>query len=348
MQEIPFPPKPVIAIISVAAFFLGVSLAYIGTTFFGNSTENLIPTPVSTISFSKATPAPINNNNKETGVYNALLLGYGGGNHDGALLTDSMVVIRVNTNTHKATLISIPRDLWVPGNQKINAAGITGFQNSKPVVQEVTGLAINYYVSIDFTRFVSLIDNLGGLTVTVPQTFDDPFYPIIGQENNTCGFSNDQINAFKAKYNGFDLERQFTCRYEHIHFDGGTKVNLDGATALKFVRSRHGDSDFGRSLRQFAVLEGISSKLITLRSMNKIDATISSLFSMVQTDLDLGTIKSLMQVFGDTGLYKINHIQLTSDNVLNNGTSSDGQFILTPKSGNFDYQSIKDYINQNL
>ena len=325
----------------IVVFVFGIAVSYFGLSKFLPK-NILLPTPNA---FLAATPKPINKVNPEAGIYNVLLLGYGGGNHEGTLLTDSMIVIHVNTNTHKATLISIPRDLWVPGNQKINAAGITGFKNSMPVVQEVTSLPINYHVAIDFSDFTNLIDNLGGVSVTVPQTFDDPFYPIIGQENNTCGFSNDQINQFKAQYSGFELERQFICRYEHLHFDGGKIVNLDGTTALKFVRSRHGDSDFGKSLRQFAVLQGITTKLIALRSINKLSDSINTLFKMVSTDLDLGTIKSLMQVLGDPGLYKINHIQLTTDNVLNQGTSSDGQFILTPKSGNFNYQSIKDYIN---
>lgn len=331
------------AVILIGVFFIGLASSYFGLTLLKKSG----PLPTSKPSFSNVTPAPINKNNPEQGVYNVLFLGYGGGNHEGTLLTDSIIVIHVDTNTHKATMISIPRDLWVPGNQKVNAAGITGFQNSKPVVQAVTGLPMNYYVSIDFAGFSKLVDDLGGITVNVPKTFDDPFYPIIGQENNVCGFTEAQINDFKAKFSGFELERQFTCRYEHLHYDVG-QANLDGTAALKFVRSRHGDSDFGRSLRQFAVLQGIGNKLISLRSLNKLDTTINNLYDIVRSDLDLGTIKSLLQVFGDPNMYKINQIQLTTENVLNEGFASDGEYILTPKAGNFNYQGVKNYINSQL
>ena len=331
------------AVILIGIFFIGLGSSYFGLTLLGKKG----PLPTSKPSFTSVTPAPINNHNPQQGVYNVLFLGYGGGNHEGTLLTDSVIVIHVDTNTHKATMISIPRDLWVPGNQKVNAAGITGFQNSAPVVQAVTGLPMNYYVSVDFAGFTKLVDDLGGITVNVPKTFDDPFYPIIGQENNVCGFTEAQINEFKAKYSGFELERQFTCRYEHLHYDAGS-ANLDGTAALKFVRSRHGDSDFGRSLRQFSVLQGIGNKLISLRSLNKLDATINNLYEIVRSDLDLGTIKSLIQVFGDPNLYKINQIQLTTDNVLNEGFANDGEYILTPKAGNFNFQGVKDYINSQL
>ncbi|CAN5307076.1 hypothetical protein BH10PAT1_BH10PAT1_4420 [soil metagenome] len=334
-----------LGLILISSFFSGIIISFTGFAILNLIKKN--PAPINN-PIVKITPAPINENNPEKGIYNVLLLGYGGGTHEGTLLTDSIIVIHVDTNSHKADLISIPRDLWVPGNKKINAVGVTGFQNTSPVITGVTGLPINYYVSINFDSFTKLIDNLGGVTVKVPQTFDDPAYPIIGEENNTCGMNDQQIFELKNKYQGFELEKQFTCRYEHLHYDGGTEVKLDGATALKFVRSRHGDSDFGRSLRQFAVLQGIGQKLISLQSLNKIDQTVSTLFGMVKTDLDLGTIKSLGQVFGDSNLYKINQIQLTSDNVLQNGTASDGEYILTPKLGGFDFSGVKEFIKSNL
>src|SRR5581483_8679001 len=326
-------------------FLSGLLISFAGFPILGNIGKPLaLPTANS---FSRATPAPINKNNPQEGVYNALLLGYGGGNHEGTLLTDSIIVAHVDTNTKKAALISIPRDLWIPGNIKINAAGVNGFQNSSPAVQNVTGLPINYYVAVDFNNFRKLIDNLGGITVSVPKTFDDPFYPIEGEENNTCGMNDAQIFELKNKFgqSGFELEKQFTCRYEHLHFDAGQNVHLDGASALKFVRSRHGDSDFGRSERQFAVLTGILSRLVSLRNVNKIDETVNTLFNMVKTDLNLGTIKTLAQVFGEPGVYKISQIQLTTDNVLKEGYSANGSYVLMPKSGEFDFTGVKNYIN---
>ncbi len=153
----------------------------------------------------------------------------------------------------------------------------------------------------------------------------------------------EEINELKAKYSDYLLETQFTCRYEHLHFDKGT-TNLDGGTALKFVRSRHGDSDFGRSERQFAVLKGVLAKLISLHSFDKTNSTIDSLVGMIKTNLSASAIKSLFEIVGETGQYKITDIHLTTENLLTEGKSSDGAYILNPKAGMFNFAEIKSFI----
>lgn len=328
--------------IFILGFFISYTLLKISNIFVKNPLKT---NPKN--SYSQATPAPINNANPEKGIYNVLFLGYGGAGHAGSSLTDSIIIVHVNTNNKTAALISVPRDLWVPGSHKINASAISGFQNVGPVVQNVTGLPINYFVSVDFGGFIKIIDGLGGIDVQVPKTFDDPFYPITGEENNTCGKTGDEINALKAKYSGYSLETQFTCRYEHLHFDKGP-AKLDGTTALKFVRSRHGDSDFGRSERQFAVIVGMEQKLISFEAAGKLADIIDTLSSIVRTDLDAGTIKSLIDVFGNPNDYQLTQVHLTTDNVLSEGKASDGEYILTPKAGNFNFQAIQNYIKTNI
>lgn len=304
------------------------------------------PTPETiqnNVSFAPAADIP-----EQKGVYNTVLLGYGGAGHAGSLLTDSIIVVHIDTNKKTAALISIPRDLWVTGNHKINAeASINGFQNEGGVIKNVTGLTVNYFVAVDFGGFAKLVDNLGGITVTVPKTFDDPFYPITGLENETCGKTLDEINALKAKYNDYQLEIQFTCRYEHLHFNAGL-ATLDGATALKFVRSRHGDSDFGRSARQFAVLKGILNKLISLHAFDKTNQTVDTLFKIVRTNLSLAGIRSLIDATGPTTDYKLTEIHLTTENVLSEGKSGAGAYILFPKAGMFNFGEIKGYILSNI
>ncbi len=333
-----------IGILLSGIFVLGFFVAYESLKL----SKIFVKKPVSTPeTFSNATPATVNEAVPQKGIYNILFLGYGGAGHAGGVLTDSIIVLHVDTNSKKAALISIPRDLWVPGNKKINASGVSGFQNDEPVITGITGLPINYFVSVDFGGFVKIVDSLGGVSANNPSAFTDPYYPITGQENNTCGKTEDEINALKAKYSGYQLETQFTCRYEVLQFNKGA-VNLDGETALKFVRSRHGDSDFGRSARQFAVILGIGQKLLTLQEVGKLDSTIDALNKIVKTDLNLGTIKTLVQVFGDPKLYSIKQIQLTTQNVLNEGKASDGEYILYPKAGQFNYSEIKSYIKSQL
>lgn len=332
--------------ICIGVFVIGFTSTYLvltKTNIFSKKTASAPATPQESQDFAPATEVT-----SEKGTYNALLLGYGGAGHEGSLLTDSIILVHVNTNNKTAAMISIPRDLWVNGNHKINAeASINGFQNEGGVIANVTGLHVDYFTAIDFTSFTKLIDSLGGITVNVPKTFDDPFYPIAGLENETCGKTLDEINALKAKYSDYQLETQFTCRYEHLHFDQG-QTNLDGATALKFVRSRHGDSDFGRSERQFAVLRGILAKLVSLNALGSAKGVITNLLSMVKTNLNPTVINSLIQVVGDTGQYKINSIHLTTENVLTEGRSSAGAYILTPKAGNFNFSEVKKYILNNI
>lgn len=280
--------------------------------------------------------------------YNVLLLGMGGTGHSGGGLTDSIILINIDPSNKKAALISIPRDLWVSGNYKINASYINvGYENLRGVIQEVTGLRPNYFVSTDFGSFSKLIDSFGGVEVDMPKTFDDPLYPIKGEENNTCGKTEAEITTLKSQYSDFNLEKQFTCRYEYLHFEKG-KVMVNGETALKIARSRHGDSDFGRSLRQFAILRGFLAKLISLESFKNIELTFNTIIKSVKTNANLETVKDLAQIFGEPSLYKITEIQLTDQNVLMSSKSSAGAYILIPKVGINNFSEVKKFISDSL
>ncbi len=332
-------------LILIAVFFIGFAATYftLKLTNFSFGTR-ATPTPVPSAQPAQVNFAPPPEIKSVKGVYNTVFLGYGGTGHDGALLTDSIIVVHVDTNKKTAALISIPRDLWVNGGHKINAEGsINGFQNEGGAIKNITGLPIDYFVAVDFGGFTKLIDNLGGITANNPKTLDDPYYPILGLENEICGKTPDEINALKAKYSGYQLEIQFICRYEHLHYDVGN-VNLDGTNALKFVRSRHGDSDFGRSARQFAVLRGVLTKLISLHAFDKTSDTVNSLLKIVRTNLNITGIQSLFDAVGPVTNYKITEIHLTTDNMLNEGTASDGQYILYPKAGMLDFSQIKSFI----
>lgn len=343
--------KITLGLVLIAVFMVGFTSTYFTLKLSGVFASTPLPANDSISPTASPIPivfAPAPEILPEKGVYNTVLLGYGGAGHEGSLLTDSIIVIHIDTNKKTAAMISIPRDLWVSGNRKINAeASVNGFQNEGGVIKNVTGLPTDYFVSVDFGGFVKLINNLGGIRVTVPKTFDDPLYPITGLENETCGKTADEINALKAKYSDYQLEIQFTCRYEHLHFDKGP-TNLDGTTALKFVRSRHGDSDFGRSERQFAVLKGVLTKLVSLHALDKTNQTIDTLSKIVRTNLNISAIRNLLDVIGPTGDYKITDIHLTLDNVLNEGKSDQGAYILYPKAGMFDFSQVKAFINNSI
>jgi LCP family protein required for cell wall assembly len=256
-------------------------------------TPNITPTRAPNVS---PTPTP-----DPEAPFHVLLLGYGGAGHDGGELTDTMIVARVAPKEKKVTLISIPRDLWVaiPTDgesvtySKINASYPIGLDDkkypkkldlykgkagggalAKYVVGKVIGEDIRYFASIDFGGFKGVIDALGGIDVNVPRTFTDNFYPIKGEEENSCGFSAEYVAEIHKKYTGFLLEQQYTCRYEQLHFEKGV-THMDGETALKFVRSFGGSSSEGDGklyTSVFLALEFCYSKRNGFASWSKVEA----------------------------------------------------------------------------
>jgi len=308
---------------------------------------------------------------------NILLLGMGGEGHSGGTLSDSITLININPEIKKTNIISIPRDLWVPiptdwnseTYNKINSSYAIGIDDSvrypnkktefrgklgggnlsKYVIEKVTGISIDYFIAIDFSSFVEIIDILGGIEVNVEKPFDDYFYPVKGLENETCGFSAEKITEVHQKYSGFELEKQFTCRYKHLSFKKG-KQNMDGETTLKFVRSRHSDQyggDFARSERQHEVLEALKEKILSKNILGKGNEILEKLNNSVTTDININLLKETLEPLGNITQYRINHIYITEENVLASSKSSSGQYILQPKSGQGNFQEIKNYIQEN-
>lgn len=314
---------------------------------------------------------------KSKDLINVLLLGFGGPGHDGGNLSDSIILVSINTKTKGVALISIPRDLWIAlpvdydneRNYKINAAFAIGmdeleFPNKRPefrgnngggalakyAVSKVVGFPVDYYLAVNFKAFVEAIDLVGGIEVNVPQAFDDYFYPIKGKENDLCGKSPEEVVALHGKYSGFQLEKQFTCRYEHLRFEKGPQ-EMDGKTALKFVRSRHSETyggDFARSERQHAVMIGFLNKLISLDAVKQSNPLFNKLTEMVKTDIDKDLIVRLLKLVGNPSDYKIKSIFLNEGNVLVSSVGPAGQFILIPREGINKWEAVRSYISKNL
>lgn len=150
--------------------------------------------------------------NEEKSEYTFLLLGYGGGSHEGTYLTDTIMVVNLDIKKKTALLISLPRDMWVevptltdPFHNKINAVYQMGLfpkkypdidasfltdENPsgllKEVIKKVTGLQVDAFAAIDFNGFIKTIDTLDGIEVEVKKTFTDYEYPIEGEGDNLC------------------------------------------------------------------------------------------------------------------------------------------------------------------
>lgn len=262
-------------------------------------------------------------------TFNVLLTGHGGVGHSGGGLMDAIIVAHVNVTDKKASLISFPRDFWFSGH-KINSD-----PSLKDALTGVTGLPISNSIAIDFSSFEKMINSIGGITVDVKKAYTDNFYPIRGKENELCGFTNEKIEEVHKLYTGFELEKQFTCRYETISYGVGLH-EMTGEDALKYVRSRHGGNDFERSRHQFEVLKAILQKANI--------ASVTSGLDFVTTDFTADTLTDMLTKIGNPLEYSVSYLGLSDENILQNSKSSQGAYILVPKDG----INIKEYIKSNL
>jgi len=287
--------------------------------------------------------------NPEKTDFNVLVMGYGGAGHSGGGLSDANILVNIDTDKKLVNLITLPRDLWIEG-KKFNASFADGGGPlAKNAAKNITGLEINNFIAIDFNRFKKAIDALGGITVDVPVSFTDKYFPVPGREEFLCDFTPEIMIEIHKKYSGFELEKQFECRYETLTFNKGS-VLMDGETTLKFVRSRHSSEhggDFARGEREQEVVKAIARKLVSLDALKKIDKFYKEFFEMVDTDVNEEAVLEILPKIGDPSDYKINNINITTDNLLRDSVSSDGQYILVPKSGNENWSAIHAFVKNN-
>ena len=251
---------------------------------------------------------------------NIALYGYGGAGHDGSYLSDSIMVISIQpeaTGPAQVAEISIPRDWDVPlynaagkkvDQGKINQAysdGVLDGDGGVPAGQEdaggamadaalshLLGIPIDYFVGLDFTAFNQGVDAVGGIDIDVPVSFVDPQYP-------SC-----------------DAD---TCPYETIRFKAGEQ-HMDGAIALEYARSRHGDNgqgtDFARSQRQQQILTAIKQKVLSIGGIGDLPSLLDALGGNVDTNMTLDDVEAIYNLVKGVDSASFLHIGLDDTNFL--------------------------------
>ena len=201
--------------------------------------------------------------------------------------TDTMLLLTLDLRRHTAGMISLPRDLWVPIpgynlTSKINTAyalgeqqAIGGAQLAKDTVSSFIGQPVQFYVQADFNGFVRFVDEIGGVTINVPQTIHDPEYP-------TPDYG-----------------------YQTFYLEAGLQ-NLDGQTALKYARTRNMDSDYGRAARQQQLIEAIVDKVFAANMLPTLIARapklVNTAWGSVRTDMPLSTAAAIAFFVGANAL----------------------------------------------
>ncbi|OGN08191.1 MAG: hypothetical protein A3J46_00955 [Candidatus Yanofskybacteria bacterium RIFCSPHIGHO2_02_FULL_41_11] len=256
---------------------------------------------------------------KEPNRLNVLILGIRGEDDEnaeeaGALLTDTIMVFSHDQLTKRSSLISIPRDLYVKigsDKNKINSAyeyGLykkSGTDYVKKLISQITGAYIDNVIVVDFSSFEKLIDQLGGIDVTLAKPF---------KEESQWGYV-------------FELPVG--------------ENHLKGKDALYYARSRYSTSDFDRASRQQQILFAIKTKLTELKIISdpiKILSVVNILGQNIKIDINIWNIKEVIDLGReiDTSPAVFKKQVLSVDNFLYQTVGPNGEYILLPNGDNFE------------
>jgi LCP family protein required for cell wall assembly len=199
-----------------------------------------------------------------------------------AYRTDTMMLISIDPATQRIGVLSIPRDLYVqiPGYgslQRVNSPMVYG-ETRQPgygptlmmqTVQLNLGIRVHDYVAVDFKAFIDIVDAIGGITVTTNYTINDRLYP------------------------------DMNYGYDPFYLPAGTH-QLNGYDALRFARTRHGDSDIQRAERQQQTIMAIRDKVLNFGQLPSLIGQAPALWQSLSNNVYTGlTFEQLIQL----GLY---------------------------------------------
>lgn len=217
---------------------------------------------------------------EDEGRVNILLLGVGDPGHDAEGLSDTNILVSLDTRNKTVAFTSIPRDTRVKiptyGNAKINNANAYGgVPLAEQTVSAFLDQPIQYYVKANFTGLKQAVDAVGGIEIKNTSYLSDSEYPCDNNQWKSCGFT----------------------------LKEGT-YQANGTLALKYARCRKGTcgDDFGRAARQQEVIQGIRSKALSLGTIlnpAKITSLIQTAGDNVKTDLSIGEMQRLNELTKD-------------------------------------------------
>lgn len=252
----------------------------------------------------------------------------GDSTHDGAQLTDSIMLLSVDQETNDIAMVSLPRDLYV-GNTctstgKVNEVyycsnlygddeegGATALQNT---ISEIFDVDIQYWVHVNWGALMELVDGIGGITVTLDE----------------------------------DIEDDWTGTY----IKAGEPTDLDGWHAVALARARHGTTagDFTRGNSQQKILAAVQKKVmeggLDLSTVLKLVDVIGD---NVRMNFSLEEIKTVFYVAKETSMDSVRQIPLIdyANNIYYLSTAMmNGISYVVPSAGTRNYSEIQDYVHQ--
>ena len=287
---------------------------------------------------------------EDVGRVNILLAGNSADDpgHQGGDLTDSIMIVSIDTKDNTASLLSVPRDLWVsiPGNghgkinevyvdgeaQHFNAPGYPsgGMGLLEKVVEQDFGIHINYYALVNYNALRDAVNAVGGVDITIQ--------------------SSDQRGLY-------DPSIDYSTHGPLVRLSNGLH-HLNGQQALDLARAR-GDasgsygfpgSDFDRTEHQRQLLLALKSKALSAGVLAN-PASLGSLFDSIgkniRTDFTLGEARRLYDIGKNISNNNVQSVSLNNANGVNllvNYAAPNGSSALTPAAGLDNFGQIKAFV----
>lgn len=250
---------------------------------------------------------------------NILLVGVDSSPSRTTALTDTMLVVSLDTNGTASAMISVPRDLYgvplpdgTPFNRKLNslmtyasahpdAFPLGGVGTLKATIGKLLGMPIHYFAAINMFGFKQTVDSIGGVDITVQRAINDPTY-----------------------WNEFDVQTGFYLKPGTYH--------MNGHTALAFVRSRKGvgDSDFTRADRQQQLLTAIRDKLTAGNLLLALPGLLDAVKNTISTDVPSARLAELANAVQGADMSRLQRIVLQPPDYMHADPFSKAGYILVP------------------
>ena len=279
----------------------------------------------------------------ESGRTNILLYGTSGydmegtegdGSHDGAALTDSIMVLSLDQETGDIAMVSLPRDLYArptcTGTGKVNEVywcaiykyqePLTAEQEAEGAnalqakIQEILGIETQYYVHVNWGALVDIVNALGGIDVTLDEDINDYYWT-------------------KAVY------------------QAGVEYHLDGGEALGLARARHGTTsgDFTRGNSQQKILIAIKDKVVEKGlGLSEALTMINAIGDNIRSNFNMEAIKTGMHLLETFDLETMRQIPLVGDTYYMTTAMIDGISYVVPVGGADNYVRLQEYITRML
>lgn len=222
----------------------------------------------------------------------------------GPTRSDTLLLVAVRPDTPQVGLLSIPRDLYldVPGHgqNRMNTAHFFGGPAlAAQTVAANFGVPVERTVQMDFNGFRAIVDAAGGVEIDVPRPIVDNAYP-----TENYGVMRIEIPAGRQ--------------------------HMDGEAALRYVRTRHGSSDFDRAARQQQVATALVKRILEPSAWPRWPAVASAFVQSVETDLQPWDVLALLPTLLRVGPDGIKHFAISQE-MTTPFTTSGGAQVLLPR-----------------